>query len=206
MKGDDMARLAPLVLLLALSACRQAEPPEPSAAEPAPATVKSHAAGVAAAQVMGPAEAAASLLALDAEGLRLLNAVSGASRLIPFGTTKPDALRAIGAAQKVPLRSEGVNADCNVAYATWDNGLTVWFAKERFVGWSATANAAPPATAAGVKVGSSRAELESAYAVKFKESTLGTAFSAGALAGLLDSGRANAQVSHLWAGATCLAR
>lgn len=198
-----MTRLAPLVLLLALIACGQAEPP---LAEPPAESAKSHAAGVAATQVIGPAEAAASRLALDAEGLRLFNAVSGASRLIPFGTTKPDALRAIGAAQKTPVRSQGVNAECSAAYATWDNGLTVWFIKDRFVGWSAAQSSAPTATAAGVKVGSSRAELEDAYEVKLMKSPLGTEFSAGALAGMLDSGKPDAQVSHLWAGVTCLAR
>ena len=201
-----MNRLAPLVLLLLLTSCRQPESPELPPAEPPAATVKSHAAGVAAAQVISPSEAAASLLALDAEGLRLFHAVSGASRLIPFGTTKPDALRAIAAAQKAPLRSEGDNAECNATYATWDNGLTVWFTKERFVGWSTTASATPAATAAGVKAGSTRAELESAYAVKVVESTLGTEFSAGALAGLLDTGKPDAKVTHLWAGVTCLAR
>ena len=201
-----MNRLAPIVLLLVVAACRQAESTAEPPAEPPPATVKSHAAGVAAAQVMGPAEAAASLLALDAEGLRLFNAVSGASRLIPFGTTKPDALRAIAAAQKSPVRSEGNNVDCNAAYTSWDNGLTVWFTKERFVGWSATASATPPATAAGLKVGSSRAKLDSAYAAKVTRSTLGTEFTAGALAGLLASDKPDAIVTHLWAGVTCLAR
>lgn len=201
-----MNRLATLAVLLVLAACRQPEHPQSPATEPPAATVKSHAAGVAAVQVIGPAEAAASLLALDAEGLRLFNSVSGASRLIPFGTTKPDALRAIGAAQKSPVRSQGNNAECNAAYTSWNNGLTVWFNQERFVGWSATASAAPAATASGLRVGSSRSELESAYAAKVAKSTLGTEFMAGALAGLLDSDKPDAKVTHLWAGVTCLAR
>lgn len=198
-----MKKLFSMAALLALTACRQGDAPAPPAPE---ATVTSHAAGVAAAQVIAPAEAAASRLALDAEGLRLFNAVSGASRLIPFGTTKPDALRVIGAAQKAPASAQGSNADCGASYSSWDNGLTVWFAEDRLVGWSAVASAAPPATASGIKPGSSRAELESAYAVKIAKSSLGTEFAAGALAGLLTSDSADAKVTQLWAGVTCLAR
>ncbi len=193
-----------LVGVLALAACSRETPPPASPVQVA--TVKSHAAGVAAAQVIAPSEAAASRLALDAEGLRLFNAVSGASRLVPFGTDRPDALRAIGAAQKAPLRSEGANADCSARYTAWQDGLTMWFVKDRFVGWSAKAGTAPIGTAAGVKVGSSRKDLESAYAATVKQSTLGHEFSAGALAGLLDSGKPDGVVTDLWAGVTCLAR
>ncbi len=198
-----MKKIMTIAVMLALAGCRQAEDPAPA---PPVATVKSHAAGVAATQVIAPSEAAASRLALDAEGLRLFNAVSGASRLIPFGTTRADAMRAISAAQKVALRAQGDNADCGAAYAAWDNGLTVFFAKERFVGWSATAGSPPVTTASGLKVGSTRAELESAYAAKIAKSTLGVEFGAGALAGLLDSEKTDARVTDLWAGVTCNAR
>ena len=191
-------------VVVALAACRGEQP---SPAAPALVrTVKSHAAGVAAAQVLATSEAAASRLALDGEGLRLFNAVSGASRLIPFGTSRPDALRAIGAAQKGPVRSEGNNVECNARYTVWDNGLTVWFARDRFAGWSATASASAPGTAAGVKVGSTREQLESAYAATTRKSTLGHEFNAGALAGLLASGNADARITALWAGTTCIAR
>ena len=196
-----MNRLSTLVLLLSLAACRQ---PEPPVADPPAPSVKSHAAGVAAAQVISPSEAAASLLALDAEGLRLFNAVSGASRLIAFGATKADAMRAIGAAQKLPLSSAGTDVECNATYATWGNGLTAWFADERFIGWSATAGAAPPATAGGARVGSSRKELESVYAIEIKKSTRGVQFNAGALTGLLESDRPEASVTAMWAGRVCV--
>ncbi len=201
-----MNRALCLLLLAGLAGCRRAEPPPVSAPSVPAAAGKSHAAGVAAVQVIAPAEAAASSLALDAEGLRLFNSVSGASRLIPFGTVKPDALRAIDAAQKSPRHAAGFNEECRAGYVAWSNGLTVWFDGERFVGWAATAGAAGPATAAGLKVGSSRAELDSAYAAGIGKSTLGVEFSAGGLAGLLDSGRPDARVSHLWAGVACIAR
>ena len=82
----------------------------------------------------------------------------------------------------------------------------MFFAKERFVGWSVTAGSPPVTTASGLKVGSTRAELESAYAAKIAKSTLGVEFSAGALAGLLDSEKTDARVTDLWAGVTCNAR
>jgi hypothetical protein len=82
----------------------------------------------------------------------------------------------------------------------------MWFSKERFAGWSAVPSPAPAATVTGVRVGSSRRELEDAYAVKIGKSTLGTEFSAGALGGLLDSAGPDAKITHMWAGATCLAR
>lgn len=205
-----MNRLVSIAMLLVLTGCEKTVPAAPTASTasaPAPAApVKSHSAGVAAAQVIAPAEAAASVLALDAEGLRLFNAVSGASRLVPFGTGRPDALRALGAALRTPLRAQGDNPDCGASHATWDNGLTVWFARERFVGWSAGAGASPLSTASGVMVGSSRAELEGVHAVTIKQSTLGFEFSAGDLAGLLDSGAPDAKITRLWAGAVCNAR
>ena len=201
-----MHRLAPLLVLLVIVACRRSEPPQAVEVPPPVPSVKSHAAGVAAAQVIGPAEAAASRLALDAEGLRLFNAVSGASRLIPFGTTKADTLRAIDAAQRTARRAIGVNDECRAAYVGWGNGLTVWFSGERLVGWSARTGEAGPGTAAGLKVGSSRADLAGAYAAKIGKSSLGTEFSAGALAGLLDSDGPDARVTDLWAGVTCIAR
>lgn len=54
--------------------------------------------------------------------------------------------------------------------------------------------------------GSTRAELEAAYATRVFESTLGTEFSAGSLQGLLESPRADARVMSLWAGTTCILR
>jgi hypothetical protein len=167
--------------------------------------VKSHAAGVAAAQVFGPSEVAASRLVLDGAGLRLINTVSGASRLIPFGTSKSDAMRAIGAAQKTPVISEAGERDCHASHVSWDTGLTLWFARERMVGWSAAAGAAPLATGAGIKVGSSRQELADAYAATFNRSTRGQEFSAAAIGGLLDSDRSGAVITQLWAGQVCIA-
>jgi hypothetical protein len=163
----------------------------------------SHAAGVAAVQLLGPAEAAASALALDGEGLRVFNMVSGASRLIPFGSSKSDALRAVGATQKTPGSPGSNDPGCNATNVSWDSGLKLWFDQERLVGWSSAASAAPPATVAGIRVGSTRRELMNAYAATFKQSARGQTFSAGTISGLLDSERPSALITQLWAGQTC---
>jgi hypothetical protein len=207
---------------LLLGACKQAVVPAPLPPA-APVQAKSttpYATGVAAAQVTSPAEQAASFLALDSEGLRLFNSMTGASRLLAFGTAGADALRMIGIAHKAPVKTSGRNEECRASTTTYGDGLTVWIAGERFVGWSAAAPAATSGsdlnalrsdpevltTAAGIKVGSTRSELDSAYAIKVVQSTLGTEFSAGAMAGVLASDRKDARITALWAGMTCIAR
>lgn len=123
-----------------------------------------------------------------------------------------DALATLVAVQGRQALAQGQKADCGAAYATWDDGLTAWFVRERFAGWSARAPGAGAAstrvlaTASNVGVGSTRAELEGAYRAKIAASTLGTEFTAGNLAGLLDSARPDARIVNLWAGTTCLAR
>ena len=112
----------------------------------------------------------------------------------------------VGAALKGARPEQGNNLDCGSSYAAWGNGLTAWFAKDRFVGWSARAGTAPLTTASGIGVGASRAALESVYSARIASSTLGLEFSAGGLAGLLDGDGPSATVSALWAGATCIAR
>lgn len=191
-----------LVLALLLAGCRERVVPAAvpvAAPQPAPNTVNT-------VQVLTPAEAAAVKLALDAEGLRLFNTVSGASRLIPFGTARDDAQRAFAAAVKAqPLEQED-SPDCGAAFARWPGGLTTWFAHGKFSGWSAAADSRGLATASGLRPGSTRAELDAAYRAQIVPSTLGIEFSAGALGGLLASRRPDARVTHLWAGTTCLAR
>ncbi|HEY0034070.1 MAG TPA: hypothetical protein VGB81_12460, partial [Devosia sp.] len=127
-----MTKAAYLVLALGLLGCdRPAErATSPSPPERPSPVASSHAAGVAAVQLLGPAEAAASALALDGEGLRVFNMVSGASRLIPFGSSKSDALRAVGATQKTPGSPGSNERGCNATNVSWDSGLKLWFDKE----------------------------------------------------------------------------
>lgn len=199
-------------LALVLAGCRDAPAPAvpaPPAAAPAtpapPASVRPP--EVSPALIATPAEVAAMKLALDGEGLRLFNAVSGASRLLAFGLPRTELIDALSRAlQSRPVREADVE-DCGARTAAWSNGLQVWFTQERFSGWSVQASDARLTTASGIGPGTTRRELDSAYNIALvPDSTLGTEFTAGALAGLLASGAPGATITNLWAGNTCIAR
>lgn len=144
-------------------------------------------------------------VALDGEGLRVFATSNGSSRLIAFGTMRDEAMRALQAALGT-ASDRGENIDCAASHGTWPNGLTGWFADGKFVGWSVGSANATVATASSLRVGSTRGELEAAYDARIAPSSLGTEFSAGGIAGLLDSPDGDAHVTDLWAGRTCIAR
>jgi hypothetical protein len=146
------------------------------------------------------------VLALEGEGLRVFDSETGASRALPFGTAMEPTLAALAALRGAPAE-QAVNEECGAAFASWD-GLTAWFDEGRFVGWAARSGGTgqPLTTASGVGVGSTRAELESAYDAEIAPSTLGEEFRAGALSGLLGSAEPDARVTDLWAGTACVFR
>ncbi|HSK18328.1 MAG TPA: hypothetical protein VK912_04265 [Longimicrobiales bacterium] len=144
-------------------------------------------------------------LALEGEGLRIFLVPSGSARPIPFGTPKSATMEMLRTVLAVAPREEGHSEDCGVDFATWGNGLTVRFARDSFAGWS-VGPGSTLTTASGLGVGSTRAELEDAYAAEIGRSTLGIEFTAGGLAGTLESEAPDAQVQHLWAGVACLGR
>ena len=89
----------------------------------------------------------------------------------------------------------------------WAPGFTVLFDGAGFAGWSVREGAAgAPRTAAGLGIGSTRADLDAAYSATVGPSTLGTEFTAGGIAGLLDGAGPDAVVTNLWAGNACIAR
>jgi hypothetical protein len=151
------------------------------------------------------AEASGARLALDGEGLRIFLVPSGSARLIPFGTPKEQMLTALASVRDGPPR-EGENVDCGAAYATWEDGLTVWFSRGDFAGWSVPGGHRRLQTASGIGIGSTRAQLDSVYAARVERSTLGVEFAAGGIAGLLESDRPDARITHLWSGVACVAR
>jgi hypothetical protein len=149
------------------------------------------------------APAASAILALDGEGLRLVNDQTGATRLIPFGTPSAEAITLIGNARGGPPAETGENSECGAGplqFSTWSDGLTVWSQDGAFAGWAI--NAAGPTTMDGLGVGTTRAQLEGGgTTVSLPQSTLGTEFAAGSVYGLLDSPQG--AVSTLWAGVSC---
>lgn len=106
---------------------------------------------------------------------------------------------------------QGTNQDCGagpVQYANWPDGLSLVFRKGTFVGWGLDGRAKGAlATAIGIGPGSTRAELEAAYAnIKVNQTSLGTEFSGGGFFGVLDGDGPGARVTDMWAGVSCVAR
>lgn len=183
---------AALLASALLLGCRGESPPEPAPS-----------ASVAAATPPATPAPAPPGLAVDGEGLRLFDPDTGSARPIPFGTPWPQAVAALAFLGQ-PLA--GRNEECEAGpldYARWERSLTLYGQDGKFVGWFADGSSGTIATAAGVGPGTTRQDLEAAYAVEVFESTLGTEFTAGALSGLLDSPHPDSPVTAFWAGVSC---
>ena len=159
----------------------------------------------AAAPASTPPAQAAPELAIEPEGLRLFDSGTGSARPIPFGTAQ-DAVIAALAFRGAPADT-GALDECpagRLDTAGWPDGLGLYFQEAKFVGWALGDDARDaPTTASGIGIGSTRAELESAYSAEVFESTLGTEFAAGELFGILDGTGPNAKITHLWGGTSC---
>jgi hypothetical protein len=146
-------------------------------------------------------------VAIDGEGIRLVNEATGATRPVAFGAAAESAIVAATAASGA-IRSRGTNQDCGAGpleIISFEDGLSLHVQAGRFVGWSAN-GARAPHTMSGIGIGSTRAELEAAYTADIRRTTLGTEFAAGGLQGVLASPAADARVTALWAGTSCVAR
>jgi hypothetical protein len=174
-----------------------------------------------------PSEAAASAgaddpappaahVALDSEGLRLVERERGSSRPLPFGSDW-QAVESALTRLWGPPSSTAALPDCGAdppTQITWAHGFTAVMQGDRFVGWSAhsprPAGVALPSrtitTMAGLGIGSRRGDVESAYAIDVGATSLGTEFTAGGIAGLFADGTADAPVTALWAGTVCIFR
>ena len=192
-----MFRRSPLIALpmLALVACGDAGQ-EPASAPEAPSVTP----GAEAPPAASPTPAVARIVALDPEGLRLVDRQSGATAALAFGQPAEPVVAGVSAAQGKAPSQRGTNGECGAGpldFAAWDDGLTLWFQNGTFVGWAT--NRRGPTLMSGVGVGSSRADLEGAHAIEVRQGSLGTEFSAGDLHGVL----ANDRVANLWAGVSC---
>jgi hypothetical protein len=156
------------------------------------------------ANTAAPAAQATPALAIDGEGLRLFDRASGSARPIPFGTAQPAVLAALAARGQPEINKLEECGAGPLDAASWRDGLTLYFQDAKFVGWAVgRPDGDAPATPAGITIGSTRAELESAYKTNVFESSLGTEFEAGTLFGILEGEGAKAKVTNLWAGVSC---
>lgn len=154
----------------------------------------------------GP-EAAAPAVNLAPDGLALV-LDRGATRQVRFGMPRAAVTRMLVAALGDPIE-EGDNQECGagaLGFANFRDGLGLYFKGDKFVGWDLDGgDGGHFTTAAGVGIGATRKQLESASTVTVEDSTLGIEFSAGGLSGLLSSRTPEGEITNLWAGATCIA-
>lgn len=162
-------------------------------------------------QPIAQAKPILAVLALDSQGLRVVNASTGATRAIAFGMKEADVVSILTNLRGKP-RDRGVNQECGagpLGFANWADGLSLQFNKGRFAGWSVDGRSKAAnklTTINGVGTGSTRTQLNKAYTVKVSQSTLGTEFSAGSLGGLLSGSKPTDRVTSLWSGTTCFFR
>lgn len=190
------------VAALMLAAC------EPTGAEDAAAPADAPAAEDAAADAGSDAGAEAEAtpaLALDGEGLRLVNPENGSTRLIPFGGAQAETLAALAAPLGAPSET-GTNPECPpgpLDFATFGEATTLYFQDGAFAGWFTRAG--DQSTMNGISPGSTRAELEgSGSEVELTETSLGQEFDLGGVYGIMNEDAS--AVDLLWAGANCFAR
>lgn len=199
-----------------LAGCTPSSVDRSSAAKPDSAAARAAAAPTPAVPASAPVTPAAVVptvhLALSGEGLTFV-ADTGSTRHVEFGVPAPLAIeaatRTLGAA---PTSTR--NEECGAGpldMATWPNGLTLAMQDARLVGWSLHPPTRPgdsssPTTLSGIGLGSTRRELEAAYAAQVGETTLGTEFQAGGLYGVLDGPSPDARIDALWAGTGCVFR
>lgn len=152
-----------------------------------------------------PAAKATSQLTIEGFGLTILPRGTGPAKTVRFGESQAPTIAAISQVLGKPAQ-EGTNADCPsgpVQFATWSKGLSANFEGGKFVGW---AGAVDQKTARGIGFGSSKADLAAAYHPTFEQTSLGYEFTADGITGVLESDAADAAITDLWAGMSCVAR
>ncbi|MAW99245.1 MAG: hypothetical protein CMN72_06255 [Sphingomonas sp.] len=150
------------------------------------------------------ADGNAPLLGIAPGELTLIDPNSGRTRHLTFGMAEKDAVDAIALAAGKP-EDRGTNKECGAGpmdYAKFDNGVTAWSEKGKFVGWSLT-GPSKLTTMSGVGIGSTRKAVAASLDIKPVDSTLGEEFAAGDLSGLFDGKGDTAKVTALWAGTVC---
>lgn len=192
----NTAPAAALALLLA--AC------SPEAAPPADAPAPAEAAA--------PAPDAMGEALLEADGFMPANPGGhGTGRKLTFGEAEAEVVAFITRLRGDQAARRSANAECPagpLTFADWGDGFQLAFSEGQFAGWTAGEGAPRGfATASGVHVGSTLAELRAAHPdVTVSEDTLGPEFAAGEIYGTLSGTGGDATVTTMWAGVNCVFR
>ena len=153
-------------------------------------------------------------LALTLNALQLVDKSSGSTNEIAFGKPIDEMVEIVNNVLQSKTLGIQINNECGVGplkMAMWSNGLTLVFEETEkgwlFAGWFASSpkdTLQTLTTMSGIGVGSTRAELESAYTTKVFKSTLGTEFSiSDGLFGLLSGAGKDSKITDMWSGSSC---
>ncbi|KUO67226.1 MAG: hypothetical protein APF83_08700 [Lutibacter sp. BRH_c52] len=160
-------------------------------------------------------------LVLTFDALQLVDQISGSSNELPFGTPQNQLIEIINNTFQSDAVSIDVNPDCGAGplkMVTWNNGLTLVFQENNtksagskidwlFQGWSvddAKDGVQKLTTMAGIGIGSTLDEIQSAYEIEVRKTSLGYEFSTAAgMYGILEGTGKDAKITHLWSGVSC---
>lgn len=188
-----MKYVLPIFAALGLAACQPAADQNNAAPGEAPA-----------AQVTeGAMEPGNQIIALDSEGLRLVDEATGSTRLLPFGAPQDETLAAVSALAGEPTE-RGENEECGpgpLSFANFNNGLRLWFSAGGFSGWESDGEVT---TLDGLSAAANREELEAAGIAEFTRDTLGDEFEHGGIFGVMEPDGQDVALLHV--GDNCFMR
>ena len=160
-------------------------------------------------------------LALTSNALQLVNTTTGSTIEIPFGKPIDQMIEITNTALQLKPSFVGINNECGAGplkMASWSNGLTLVFQQTasdtaksktdwKFAGWYMGIGSDPAqkvSTMAGIGIGSTRTEMESAYVIAVSKTSLGYEFSTSSgLYGIFDGNENKSKISSLWSGISC---
>ena len=160
-------------------------------------------------------------LILTSNALQIINKATGSTSEIPFGKPFDQMIEIVSNILHSKPKSIGINSECGAGplkMATWNNGLTIVFQNKKsefktpktewyFAGWFAgnnLENSPRISTMAGISIGSTRTEIESAYVITVSKTSLGYEFSTSSgLFGIFDGPDKQANITNLWSGVSC---
>ena len=158
---------------------------------------------------------AESVMALDGEGLRLVNGDTGSTSLLSFGASRAAVEQAVaehlGAAEG---RSSNDECGAGAMDFTSYGEFIANFQDDRFVGWDLRERNKNKVltTINGIGIGTKRSEMaESMVFDMYDDSTIGIEFytsgdGPGGFSGLFESEEPDARITNLWAGTNCIFR
>ena len=158
-------------------------------------------------------------LSLTSNALQLINSQTGSSTEINFGKPVDEMVETINKVLQSKVSTISINSECGAGplkMAVWKNGLNLIFKEQKsnkewqFVGWhlgKASGNMQTLKTMAGIGIGSTRQEMDSAYVIKVNKTSLGNEFSTSSgLYGIFDGSGKDAKITDMWSGLTCIFR